>query len=84
LSHSAASNVANNGAEKLMATAPARGIRLKAIMIMLCATACVELRPTWSRSRLVWNTARPVRGRMIAAQTKTEVIARMNRTSSNE
>jgi len=54
------------------------------MMIMLCATACVELRPTWSRRRVVRNTPRPVRGRMIAPQTKTDTMARMNNTSSNE
>ena len=45
LSQSAANSVANSGAEKLIATAPAIGIRLSAIRIMLCATVWVALRP---------------------------------------
>ncbi len=45
LSQSAANNVANSGAEKLMAMAPPSGISEKATMSRLCATACVPLRP---------------------------------------
>ena len=44
-SHSAANKVANSGEEKLMATAPASGIKPNAMMIRLCAVACVALRP---------------------------------------
>ena len=42
LSQTTANSVANNGEAKLMATAPASGIRLKAMMIRLCAAACVR------------------------------------------
>ena len=45
LSQIAANSVANSGEAKLMATAPASGIRPKAMMIRLCAVACVALRP---------------------------------------
>ena len=45
LSQIAANSVANIGAAKLMAMAPPSGISEKAMMIKLCATACVPLRP---------------------------------------
>jgi len=41
---SAENNVANSADEKLIATAPPRGIRLKAMMIELCAIIWVTLR----------------------------------------
>ena len=44
-SQSAANKVANSGEEKLIAMAPAIGIRLSAIRIKLCAAVCVALRP---------------------------------------
>ena len=59
LSQSAANSVANSGAEKLIAMAPASGIRLSAMRMQLCATVCVTLRPAWSRSRRVRKTSRP-------------------------
>jgi len=67
-----------------MATAPASGINPNARMIRLWAVACVTLRPKWSRSRFVRNTARPVRGRISPAQTASDAIARKNRTSTKE
>ncbi len=67
-----------------MATAPARGIKPNAMMMRLCAVACVALRPKWSRNLFVRSTARPVRGRMSTAQVKSEAMARKNRTSTNE
>ncbi len=83
-SQSAANKVANSGEEKLMATAPASGIRPSAMTIRLCATACVALRPTWSRRRSVRNTAKPLRGRISKAQTGSDPSARKNSTSAKE
>jgi len=51
--------VANSGAEKLIATALASGIRLNAITRKVCEQDCDIPRTMWARSRLVRNTARP-------------------------
>ena len=67
-----------------MATAPASGIKPNAMMIRLCAVAWVALRPKWSRNRLVRSTARPVPGKISAAQVTSEAMARKNSTSTKE
>ena len=46
-------SAANNGAEKLIATAPASGIRLKARSNANCEIDCDNPRRRWSRGRRV-------------------------------
>ncbi len=74
-------SVANSGAEKLIAVALANGIMLKAMSRNVCEVAWEMLRAMWLRSLLVRNTARPVRGRITAAQTMSETRFRPNRIS---
>src|SRR6266850_5786171 len=81
LNSRAATTVANSGAEKLMAVALASGIRLKAIRMKVCEAHCETLRTTWEPSFSVWNTARPVDGRMKAATHTRPTAQRLNRTS---
>ncbi len=77
----AEASVANIGAEKLIATALASGIRLKASTISVCEVPCEALRRRWARSRFVRKTASPVRGRMMSAQTASETTVRTNMNS---
>jgi hypothetical protein len=77
-------SVANSGAEKLIATALASGIRLKAIRMKVCEKDCEMLRAAWERSLSVRKTLRPVRGSMNIAQQTRPTAQRLNRTSSTE
>src|SRR5215831_1002952 len=70
--------VAKRGAEKLIATALASGIRLNAMTRKVCAHAWETLRSVWSRSRLVRNTASPVTGRITRLEPTSAAAARMN------
>ncbi len=81
LSSRIATSAVNKGAEKLMATALASGMRLKARIRNVCDTVCDNDRITWSRRRRVWNTASPVCGRMNSAHAISETPARVNKTS---
>ena len=74
-------SVANSGEEKLIATAPASGIRLNAMTRQVCDRNCENERRTWWRSLRVRNTASPVAGRMNAAHAASETNERVNRTS---
>src|ERR1700732_61869 len=74
-------SAANNGAEKLIAMAPASGIRLKARTVKVCEIDCERPRAMWSRGRRVANTETPVNGRTNAAHTTSEENDRKNITS---
>ena len=81
LSSSAETSVANSGAEKLMAMAPASGIRLNAISRKVCEKPCETERMTWWERRCVRKAASPVRGRMKSAQAMSATAVRVNSTS---
>src|SRR5271166_1643127 len=81
LSHTTDSNAENSGAEKLMAMAPASGIKLNAMTVKVCESDCEMPRARWSRGRRVANTENPETGRMTAAQTTSDVNERKNITS---
>ena len=81
LSHTTDSSADHSGAEKLIATAPASGIMLKAMTLKVCEIDCDRPRATWSRGRRVANTDSPVNGRTKAAHTTSEENERMNITS---
>ena len=81
LSHKTESNADHSGAEKLMATAPASGIMLKAMTLKVCEIDCDRPRAMWAPGRRVANTENPVNGRMNAAQTTSEENERKNMTS---
>src|SRR5262245_21480851 len=72
---------AHRGAEKLMAMAPASGIRANAITEHDSEIDCDSTGRTWSRGRLVENTESPLVGRTNAAQTIKETKERLNITS---
>ncbi len=74
-------SAAHKGAEKLMATAPAKGIRLTAMTVRVCEIDCDSPRAMWAPGRLVVNTARPLTGSTSAAQTTSPDIERTNITS---
>ena len=74
-------SVAKIGAEKLIATALASGIRLNAIRRKHCEIDCEVPRNRWPLSRSVWNTDRPVRGRMISESPISGTNTRENSTS---
>ena len=83
-SHSTAASAANSGDEKLIATAPASGIKPKAMMMQLCAMAWVVLRPKcWPMCR-VWKAENPLRGRINSEQIASEPNDRKHSTSANE
>ena len=73
--------IVNSGAEKLMATALASGIRLKAISRNDWDVACEMPRMRWAPGRLVRNTANPVNGRIARLAPTSEVAERENSTS---
>src|SRR5438270_2769652 len=81
LSHSTDSSADHNGAEKLMAMAPASGIMLTARTVKVCEIDCERPRTRWSRGRLVANTENPTNGSTKAAQTTSEENERKNITS---
>ena len=60
------SSADNSGAEKLIAMAPASGIRLKAMTVKVCEIDCDRPRAMCARGRRVANTDKPVNGRMNA------------------
>ena len=66
------SSADHKGAEKLMAMAPASGMRLNAITVKVCEIDCESPRARWSRGRRVANTDSPVTGSITAAQTKND------------
>jgi hypothetical protein len=72
---------ANNGAEKLMATAPASGIRLNAIKRQNCEIDCESPRAKWSRGRCVTKAERPLTGKIIAAPAISDANERRQSTS---
>ena len=81
LSQRIESSAAHSGAEKLMATAPASGIRLTAMTVRVCEIDCESPRAICAPGRLVANTARPVIGSISAAHTTRPDSERMNITS---
>src|ERR1700726_3421940 len=81
LSHKTDSSADHSGAEKLIAMAPASGIRLKARTVKVCEIDCERPRAMWSRGRRVANTETPVNGRTNAAHTTSEENDRKNITS---
>ena len=74
-------SVAKIGAEKLIATALASGISENAINRNVCEQDCDTPRNRWPLRRLVWNTASPVRGRMMIASPISGTNTRENSTS---
>src|SRR5712672_472344 len=74
-------SAANSGAEKLIAMAPASGIRLKARTVKVCEIDCDSPRAIWSRGRRVANTEKPAVGRTTTAQATSEENERKNITS---
>ncbi len=56
LSQRTESSADHSGAEKLMAMAPASGIRLNAMTVKVCEIDCDSPRARWSRGRRVANT----------------------------
>src|SRR5260370_10402866 len=81
LSQTTDSNADHSGAEKLMAIAPASGIKLNAMTVKVCEIDCDTPRARWSRGRCVANTENPVTGMITAAQTMSEENERKNITS---
>ena len=81
LSQRTESRAAHSGAEKLIAMAPASGIRLNAITVKVCEIDCDSPRAMWAPGRCVANTESPVTGRTTAAQTMSEENERKNITS---
>ena len=81
LSSSADTNVANSGAEKLMAMAPASGIRLKAMSRNVCEQPCETERMRWCDKRRVRKTESPACGRMKMRQLISATTVRVNSTS---
>jgi hypothetical protein len=71
----------HSGAEKLMAMAPASGIRPSAMTVNVCEIDCDKPRATWSRGLCVAKTRRPVTGRTNIAHTSREKKERKNITS---
>src|SRR3981189_601273 len=71
----------NSGAEKLIAIAPASGIRLKATTVKVCEIDCDSPRAIWSRGLRVAKTESPVTGNRNAAQTTSDEKERKNITS---
>ena len=59
LSQRIESSAAHNGAEKLIATAPASGIRLTAMTVKVCEIDCDNPRAMCAPGRRVANTAKP-------------------------
>ena len=74
-------SAAHSGAEKLMATAPASGIRLTAMTVKVCEIDCDSPRAMCAPGRLVENTARPDTGSTIKAQKISPAAERKNITS---
>jgi len=81
LSHKTEINADHSGAEKLMATAPASGIMLKAMTLKVCEIDCDRPRAMWAPGRRVANTENPVNGRIKAAHTTSDENERKNMTS---
>ncbi len=61
--------------------APASGISLNAMTVKVCEIDCDRPRAMCAPGRCVANTARPVTGRMNAAQMTSEKNERKNITS---
>ena len=74
-------SVAKIGAEKLIATALASGISENAIIRNVCEHDCEAPRSRWPLSRVVRNTASPVRGRMMIESPISGMNTRENNTS---
>ena len=74
-------SAAHSGAEKLIAMAPASGIRLKAMTVKVCEIDCDRPRAICAPWRLVANTAKPVTGSTTTAHTTKDEIERKNMTS---
>ena len=74
-------SAAQSGAEKLMAMAPASGIRLKAMTVNVCEIDCDRPRAMWARGFRVAKTDMPVNGRTNAAHTSSDEKERKNITS---
>ena len=70
-----------SGAEKLIATAPASGISLKAMKIAVIEQSCDSARLTGRRSRSVRTTASPRRGSTMRKHGTSENSERKNATS---
>src|ERR1700704_4667570 len=78
LSHSTDSSADHSGAEKLIAMAPASGIRLNAITVKVWEIDCDRPRAMWSRGLRVANTERPVNGSTKPAHNTSEKTAGKN------
>ena len=74
-------SVVKSGAEKLIATAPASGMSLKAMKIAVIEQSCDSARLTWSNGRAVRNTASPRRGSTIRKHGMSANTERKNATS---
>ena len=72
---------AKSGAEKLIATAPASGIKLKAKSKQSCEIDCERPRARWSRGRCVTKADSPLIGKIIAAPATSEAKERRQSTS---